>query len=113
MAFDARYFTTGLEAQAQSLPGAPVVRIILHDGREFLIRDVAEAAPGYVMLEIYPPQGPARGAFDFPAAVSLVESATCATAVAYEAIAQVFVQAATGETANRLGFQPAKRGAGR
>ncbi|HTS87236.1 MAG TPA: hypothetical protein VMG41_01995 [Gemmatimonadales bacterium] len=109
MTFDARYFTTGLEAQAQGLAGTPVVRMILHDGRELLVRDVVEAAPGYVMLEIYAPQGPARGSFDFPAAVSLVESATCQTAVAYEAIAQVFLQAATGEAANRLGFLPAKR----
>ena len=104
MTFDATYFTTGLPAQCRELSGTPVVRLILHDGREFVVRAVREAGPGYVLLEIYAPQGNARGAFEFPPAVSLLESPTYPTALAYEAIQQVFLQAATPDAAGRLGF---------
>ncbi|HXW96833.1 MAG TPA: hypothetical protein VEI47_04545 [Gemmatimonadales bacterium] len=106
MPFDAAYFTTKLPSQCQEVPGHPVVRMILHDAREFLIRDVKEAATGYVMLEIYAPQGHARGGFEFPPAVSLIETPTVPTAIAYEAIAQVQLQAAAPEAAGRLGFRP-------
>jgi hypothetical protein len=104
MAFDAAYFTSGLQAQFHDLSGVPVVRLILHDGREFLVREVKQAAPGYVMLDIYAPQGVARGGFEFPSAISLIETPTYPTAIAYEAIAQVYLQAAPGDAANRLGF---------
>jgi hypothetical protein len=93
MSFDAPYFTSGLPAQCRELPGPPVVRIILHDGREMLVRAVKQAAAGYVMLDIYAPQGAARGEF-----------ATTPTALAYEAIQQVYLQAASPEAAGRLGF---------
>ena len=63
------------------------------------------------MLEVYAPQGSARGPFEFPPAVSLIESPTCPSAFAYEAIQQVFLQAATLEAAGRLGFvMPPDRG---
>jgi hypothetical protein len=105
MAFDAEYFTTRLPTQFKDVPGTPVVRMILHDGREFLVREIKEAAPGYVMLDIHAPQGQARGGFEFPPAVSLVETPTAPTAIAYEAIAQVYIQAASTDAASRLGFQ--------
>jgi len=104
MTFDAAYFTTGLLAQCRELSGTPVVRLILHDGREFLVRTVREAKAGYVLLEIYAPQGHARGEFEFPPAVSLIESPTYPTALAYEAIQQVLLQSAAPEAAGRLGF---------
>jgi hypothetical protein len=104
MSFDAPYFTSGLPAQCRELPGPPVVRIILHDGREMLVRAVKQAAAGYVMLDIYAPQGAARGEFEYPPAVSLIESPTTPTALAYEAIQQVYLQAASPEAAGRLGF---------
>lgn len=102
--FDATYFTRGLPAQCRELTGHPVVRVILHDRRELLVRSIKEAAPGYVMLEIYTPQGPARGEFEFPPAVSLIEAPTMPTALAYEAIQQVYLQSASPEAAGRLGF---------
>jgi hypothetical protein len=105
VAFDASYFTSGLQDQIRGLSGVPVVRVILHDGREFLVRSIREATPGYVTLEIYPPQGTSRGDFEFPPAVSLIELTTYPTAIAYEAIAQVFLQAAPADQAPRLGFQ--------
>ena len=104
MSFDASYFTSGLLAQCRELPGPPVVRIILYDGREMLVRAVKQAAAGYLLLEIYAPQGAARGEFEFPPAVSLIESPTTLTALAYEAIQQVYLQAASPEAAGRLGF---------
>jgi hypothetical protein len=110
MTFDAPYFKSALPAQCRDLSGAPVVRLILHDGREFLVRSVREAAAGYVLLDIYAPQGQARGGFEFPPAVSLIELPTYPTALAYEAIQQVFLQAAAPDAAGRLGFvvaQPA------
>jgi hypothetical protein len=105
VAFDAQFFSTGLQEQIRGLGGAPVVRVILHDGREFLVRSVRQAAPGYVTLEIYPPQGSSRGAFEFPPAASLIDLSTYPTAIAYEAIAQVFLQAAPADQGTRLGFQ--------
>lgn len=105
MAFDARYFGSGLQEMVRGLGGVPVVRIILHDGREFLVRSIREAAQGYVTLEIYPPQGPSRGGFEFPPATSLIDLPTYPTALAYEAIAQVFLQAAPADQGSRLGFQ--------
>jgi hypothetical protein len=109
--FDATYFNSGLLSQCRDLPGPPVVRIILHDGREMLVRAVKQAAAGYVMLEIYAPQGAARGEFEFPPAVSLIESPTTPTALAYEAIQQVYLQAASSpEAVGRLGFVMPKAG---
>jgi hypothetical protein len=104
VAFDASYFTTTLPEQLRDLTGVPVVRIILHDGRQLLVRSVRQAASGYVTLEIYPPQGTARGDFEFPPATSLLELPAYPTALAYEAIAQVFLQAAPGDQGVRLGF---------
>jgi hypothetical protein len=40
---------------------------------------------------------------EFPPAVSLIESPTTPTAIAYEAIQQVYLQAASPEAAGRLG----------
>jgi hypothetical protein len=105
VAFDALYFSSGLHDQIRGLGGVPVVRIILHGGREFLVRSVRQAAPGYVTLEIYPPQGASRGEFEFPPAASLMDLTTYPTAIAYEAIAQVFLQAAPPDQGSRLGFQ--------
>jgi hypothetical protein len=105
LAFDAAFFKTGLQEQIRGLGGVPVVRLILHDGREFLVRSVRQAAQGYVALEIYPPQGTSRGQFEFPPAASLIELTTYPTAIAYEAIAQVFLQAAPADQGSRLGFQ--------
>jgi hypothetical protein len=104
VSFDASYFSKGLLAQCRDLSGPPVVRLFLHDGRELLVRAVREVAAGYVLLEIYAPQGAARGEFEFPPAVSLIESPTTPTAIAYEAIQQVYLQAASPEAAGRLGF---------
>lgn len=111
MAFDALFFKTGLQEQLRGLGGVPVVRVILHDGREFLVRSIRQAAQGYVTLEIYPPQGTSRGAFEFPPAASLIDLTTYPTAIAYEAIAQVFLQAAPPDQGSRLGFQPGAAGA--
>jgi hypothetical protein len=108
--FDASYFSKGLLAQCRELTGHPVVRIMLHDGRELLVRAVKEAAAGYVTLEIYTPQGAARGEFEYPPAVSLIETPTTPTALAYEAIQQVYLQAASPEAAGRLGFVMPKSG---
>lgn len=104
MAFDALFFTSGLHEQLRTLSGIPVVRIILHDRREFLVRTIRQAAAGYIVLEIYPPQGPSRGAFEFPPATSLIDLPTYPTAIAYEAIAQVYLQAAPADQGSRLGF---------
>jgi len=111
VAFDALFFTTGLHEQLRTLTGVPVVRIILHDRREFLVRTVRQAAPGYIVLEIYPPQGPSRGEFEFPPAATLIDLPTYPTAIAYEAIAQVYLQAAPPDQGSRLGFL-AKPGSG-
>lgn len=110
MTFDAAYFNTALPAQCRDLAGTPVVRLILHDSRELLVRAVREAAAGYVLLEIYAPQGRARGEFEFPPAISLIELPTYPTALAYEAIQQVYLQAAAPDAAGRLGFVVAKPG---
>ena len=106
MAFDASYFEGGLFDQLKGLPGHPVVRVILHNGREYLVRNIQGTAPGFVMLEIYPPEGEARGAFRFPPAASMLEVSTSPIALAYEAIAQVFVQSTGDDQRERLGFRP-------
>ena len=106
MAFDSTYFERGLFEQLQKLPGQPVVRVILHNGREYLVRNIQSVAPGFVMLEIYPPEGEARGVFRFPPAASLLESPTSPIALAYEAIAQVFIQSIAEDQRDRLGLRP-------
>lgn len=105
MAFDSSYFERGLFEQLRGLPGNPVVRVILHNGREYLVRNIQGAAPGFVMLEIYPPEGEARGGFKFPPAASLLEVTTSPIALAYESIAQVFVQSTGDDQRDRLGFR--------
>jgi hypothetical protein len=111
VAFDALFFNSTLQEQIRGLGGVPVVRVILHDGREFLVRSIRQAAQGYLTLEIYPPQGISRGQFEFPPAASLIDLATYPTAIAYEAIAQVFLQAAPADQGTRLGFQTRAAGA--
>ncbi len=106
MAFDASYFEQGLFTQLQGQPGHPVVRVILHNGREYLVKKIQGVAPGYVMLEIYPPEGESRGTFKFPPAAALLEAGTSPVALAYEAIAQVYVQSTAPEQRGRIGFQP-------
>jgi hypothetical protein len=105
MAFDSTYFERGLFEQLSQLPGQPVVRVILHNGREYLVRNIQRVAPGYVMLEIHPPEGEARGTFRFPPAAALLESASSPIALAYEAIAQVYVQSTGEDQKDRLGFR--------
>lgn len=106
MAFDSTYFERGLFEQLQKLPGQPVVRIILHNGREYLVRNIQGVAAGFVMLEIHPPEGEARGTFKFPAATVMLEAGTSPIALAYEAIAQVFLQSTSEDHKDRLGFRP-------
>ncbi len=103
--FDADYFREGLRKQVEEAGGNPVVKVVLHAGREYLVRDVVQTAPGYVMLNVYPPEETAGIVAPSSSAYSTVPQAGYhPTAVAYEAIAQVYVSNTTSEMRRRIGF---------
>jgi hypothetical protein len=56
--FDADYFTNYLIDQVNELgSGSCSVEIFLHSGVSFRVRRLSAAAPGYVLLEIFPHEG--------------------------------------------------------
>lgn len=56
--FDAQYFSHYVLDQIDQLgSGSCSLELHLHNGAIFRIRSIAQVCPGYVLLEVYPPEG--------------------------------------------------------
>lgn len=51
--FDANNFQGVLKTQAEQVGPNAVAKLYLHNGTEYLIRDVVEAHAGYVLLNVH------------------------------------------------------------
>jgi hypothetical protein len=105
--FDAGYFQTELRSQVSQVGPNAVVKMFLHNGTEYLIRDVVKASPGYVMLNVHPTEQPGA----IVAASSSAYSATPASgyhpvAVTYESIANIYFSTTSAAMRPKAGFNP-------
>ena len=105
--FDAKYFRESLAKQVENVGGNPVVRMVLNDGQEYLVRDVVETTPGYLLVNVHPPETTGEIVAASTSAYSMVpETGFHPAAVAYESIAHVYLSTTTAEQRPRVGFNP-------
>ena len=103
--FDQTYFQRRLSKQVAEVGGNPVVTVRLHSGDEHLVRDVVEAATGYVMLNVHPERSAEGIVSPSSSAYSRVpETGFHPMTVAYEAISTVFISSTTAQERPEIGF---------
>ena len=105
--FDASYFRESLAKQTKDVGGNPVVRVVLRGGQEYLVRDVVETKPGFVLLNVHPAEVTGHIVAPSTSAYSMIpETGFHPVAVAYESIAHVYLSTTTAEERPRIGFYP-------
>ena len=105
--FDATYFREGLRKQVDQVGGNPVVKVALHSGEMYLVRDVVETLDGVVLLNVHPADAPAGIVAPSTSAYSGTPSPGYhPLAIAYEAIANVYLSTTTAAQRPRIGFNP-------
>ena len=109
--FDAEYFRDRLKCQVDQVGGNPVVRLALKGGEEYLIRDVVETTPGYVLLNVHPFNAIAGIEAPSSSAYSRVPTGGYhPTAVSYDAISHVYLSTTTEGQRPKVGFNPSSTG---
>jgi len=103
--FDAAYFQTDLRSQVSEVGPNAVVKMYLHSGTEYLIRDVVKTTDGYVLLNVHPSEQPGS----IVAASSSAYSSTPGSghhpvAVTYESIANIYLSSTTAALRPKVGF---------
>ena len=103
--FNADYFRNALPSQIRGIGGNPVVKIVLRSGQELLVRNVKEAADGWLMLNLYPPDEAAGIVTSLTTSYSgLPKGGYYPGTIAYETIAQVYLSSTTTDQKPRIGF---------
>jgi hypothetical protein len=106
--FDANYFKSALQKDADAMGGEPVVEVLLVGGHVLRVRAVLDVSGGHVTLETYQAKGdlthhrPRFGAK--PERESDGGLETFRAVVAYESIAAVVLDPSTSQVRARPGF---------
>jgi hypothetical protein len=101
---DADFFDQQLKATVARVPGSATVEVALHDGRVYHAYRVDHAGAGYVILEVFPPEGTKVESESTKDGLRLLNSDH--VAIPYEAIARVRVTREPPSTSAAIGFHP-------
>jgi len=103
---DVEFFRAGLQELVRNHGGNPAVRLVLHSGAEYLVRDVIQTRQGHVVLNVYHgPAGAAIVASSSSAYECVIPSGFHPVTVAFEAISQVHVFEPSEEQRTKIGFK--------
>lgn len=104
---DATYFLGGLREQVDQLDGKAVVRIALHSGAEYYVRDVVHTGDGFVMLNVYHGrEGRPIVSSSSSAYAEDVPSGFHPVSISFESISNIDVLPTSDEDRRRIGFNP-------
>ena len=102
--FDAKYFTTDLPDQVRRMVQSATVEVLLHDDRVYQAYRVEDAQAGYVLLEVFPPEGIKPEMDSTSDGWKLANGDR--VAIPYESIAHILVTREVASNGPSIGFKP-------
>ena len=101
--FDSQYFTGQFNEQVKQMGGHPTVKLHLHSGDTYDLGKIEGIEPGYILVEVYPPNGSIPVLDQTSDEPRLTNSVRLS--ISYESIAQVEITKEKPKGRGPVGFQ--------